>query len=84
METLNSLIENFRKNIIKHSVFRNSIHLLFKNHAKTQQHHVDTELEDGEIQEHHVFVVRAKVYESLKEHPIHHGNLKIGSHVGSR
>ncbi|KAH0851173.1 hypothetical protein HID58_017638 [Brassica napus] len=72
---------------IKHSVFRNSIHLLFKNHAKTQQHHVDTELENGGIQEHHVFVVRAKdpmleLDESSKIYPIHYGNLKIRADGG--
>lgn len=57
---------------------------MFENHAKTQHHHVDTELEDGEIREHHVFSVSPKVDDSLKEYHIHHGNLKIGAHVGTR
>lgn len=84
METLRSLLENFNNNRIEHTEFRNSIQLLFDIHAKTQQHHVDTELEDGEIRGHHVFSVSAKVDVSLKEYPIHHGSLKIGSHVGTR
>ncbi|CAN7127033.1 unnamed protein product [Brassica rapa subsp. narinosa] len=86
METLRSLIENFNNYRIEHTEFRNSIHLLFDNHAKTQQqHHVDTELEDGETREHHAFAVSATVDDSLKEYPIHHGNLQIGgAHVGTR
>ncbi|CAG7901348.1 unnamed protein product [Brassica rapa] len=85
METLRSLIENFNNYRTEHTEFRNSIQLLFDNHAKTQQHHVDTELEDGETREHHAFAVSAKVDDSLKEYPIHHGNLKIGgAHVGTR
>ncbi|CAN7049306.1 unnamed protein product [Brassica rapa subsp. trilocularis] len=86
METLRSLIENFNNYRTEHTEFRNSIQLLFDNHAKTQQqHHVDTELEDGETREHNAFAVSAKVDDSLKEYPIHHGNLKIGgAHVGLR
>ncbi|KAG2306806.1 hypothetical protein Bca4012_084228 [Brassica carinata] len=85
METLRSLIESFNNKRTEHTEFRNSIELLFENHAKTQQHHVDTELVDGEIREHHVFAASAKVDDSLKEYPIHHGNLKIGgAHVGTR
>ncbi|KAF8099985.1 hypothetical protein N665_0234s0031 [Sinapis alba] len=66
METLSSLIQNFNNNRIEHTEFTNSIQLLFDVHAKTQQHHVDTELE---------------IDESLKEYPIHHGNPKIGAHA---
>ncbi|CAH8362000.1 unnamed protein product [Eruca vesicaria subsp. sativa] len=56
METIRSLTENFDNNRIDHTEFRNSIQLLFDIDAKTQHHHhVDTELEDGEIREHHVF-----------------------------
>ncbi|KAH0917731.1 hypothetical protein HID58_025391 [Brassica napus] len=86
METLRSLIENFNNYRTEHTEFRNSIQLLFDNHAKTQQqHHVDTELEDGETREHHAFAVSATVDDSLKEYPIHHGNLKTGgAHVGVR
>ncbi|KAL0655996.1 hypothetical protein Bca4012_076580 [Brassica carinata] len=85
METLRSLMENFTNNRTEHTEFRNSIKLLFDSHAKTQQHHVDTEHEDGGIREHHAFAVSAKVDDSLKEYPIHHGNLKIGgAHVGTR
>lgn len=83
METLRSLMENFNNKKTEHTEFRNSIERLFKNHAKTQHHHV-AELEDGEIREHHVFSVSPKVDDSLKEYPIHHGNLKTGAHVGTR
>ena len=77
-------MENFTNNRTEHTEFRNSIQLLFDSHAKTQHHHVDTELEDGEIREHHAFAVSAKIDDSLKEYPIHHGNLSIGAHLGTR
>ncbi|KAG5415395.1 hypothetical protein IGI04_002962 [Brassica rapa subsp. trilocularis] len=56
LKSLKNLCNEITEALSPQGMETNSIHLLFKNHAKTQQHHVDTELENGGIQEHHVFV----------------------------